>query len=146
MNDPIPPQHRVVPNEVHASPVAATYPDSTPGSDAVLLPAVHAITQPLIDAARQHGPLPAVRSQAFLDAPRDVQVAALLVVATAYLVADPHRTIRHVLLGASDDIRAAWPAGIADRWLPHEDAQRRRYPPHGDPQQWVRHGGRPDAA
>ncbi len=51
--------------------------------DAELWAAVHAAVDPVVRAARRLGPLPALRSRAFLEAPDLVKVAVLLVAGEA---------------------------------------------------------------
>lgn len=61
---------------------------------------------PIVDAARRvhGGPLPSMRTTEFLDAQPVVKLACLLVLAEAWLVADPHQVIRAQLREASDDV------------------------------------------
>lgn len=118
--------------ESPVSAIAATYPPQSPPHDAVLVPVVHALVDEWVQAARMFGPLPPLRSEAFLDAQPAQQIAALLVIAEAWLIADPHRVIRNVHKQVSDDIHG----GESRRWhdwavnhVPHTELQRRRAVP-----------------
>jgi hypothetical protein len=78
-----------------------------------LLAAVHALVNPLVEAARRaYGPLPSLKTSEFLQADENVRVATLLVVAEAYLLADPHQVIRAALRSAAEDVHG----GDTRRW------------------------------
>ena len=118
--------------ELDVSPAAAGYPPQSPPNDALLIPVVHALVDGVVQVARQIGPLPPIRSEAFLAAEPAQQIAALLVAAEAWLIADPHRVIRSVLKQASDDIHggesARWRDWAVNR-VPFAELQRRRAVP-----------------
>lgn len=117
-------------------------------NDAEVLAAVHGLVAPHVLAAEQRGGLPPVRSDDWLNAPPAVQLAALLVLAEAWLVANPEQVIRSRLRAASDDISGAadWPylisGGTTTRapggepahlpypgHVPHDEIRRRRGQP-----------------
>lgn len=114
-------------------------------SDSFVIPAVAELIAPHIAQARaEYGePLPSIRSEAWLHAPDSVKLATLLTCGVAYLVADPHRVVRNALKQVALDIHGAVPRGywatIAGR-PPHEEIQRLRYPPDGDPHGWAQNG------
>ena len=99
-----------------------------------LFAAVHAVVHPVVQRARAHGPLPAVGSPAWAGAPAVVQVAALLVLSEAWLI------------GAELVDAVAGEDHIGGRYhRPHlfvgaTELQRRRYPPTGDRDLWVKYG------
>lgn len=106
-------------------------PESTPWSDATVLPAAYEVAIPYVLAAlREYGKqLPPVRSEEWLDAPDSVKVATILAAGCAWLVTDPHRTVRNLLKEASDDVHG----GDAERWrrtaaehVPFDELQARR--------------------
>jgi hypothetical protein len=110
----------------------------------VLIQAAEVIA-PYIDAARQEwtGPFPHVRSDEWVDAPRTVQIATLLTLGVAWIVADPHRVVAGAFKQAALDVHGAVPKGYWAQQAArptHEELQRRRYPPDGDPATWVRGG------
>lgn len=100
-----------------------------------LIVAVHGVVDRVVRIARTFGPLPPLRSEAFLSAPTVVQLAVLLVLGEAWLTGD----------------------GVLDTWLtddfpggryhrPHHlipavgQLARVRYPPTGDRDMWIRYG------
>lgn len=102
-------------------------------ADELLVPVVFAAAHPIVQAAREvYGrPLPRLRSQAFLDAPRVVQQAVLIIGGESLVLASPG-----VL---SDD----YTGGRFHRIHPlpeYAETLRRRWPPTGDRDLWVRYG------
>lgn len=99
-----------------------------------LLVAVHAVVHPIVERARAHGPLPTVGSAAWTSAPAVVQVAVLLVLAEAWIV------------GTSMVDEVAHEDYAGGRYhRPHlfpaiSELQRRRYPPTGDRDLWIKYG------
>jgi hypothetical protein len=70
--------------------------------------AVHHLVGQMVEPAReQHGPLPGVGTPRWWTAPADVQLAALLVLAEAHLIADPVRAARALLRELSHDLSNA---------------------------------------
>lgn len=143
MNKPDRDPDAPTPPERHA-PVQV--PPLSPPHDGLLLPAVHALVEPYAAAARHgYGPLPNVRSAEFLDAPAAVQLAALLVLAEAWVVGDPHQVVRAMLKQVSRDVHDAM-GGVEGvrRWressVPGDEMRRRRYPPTGDRDLWIAYG------
>lgn len=117
-----------------------------PPTDADLITAVWAVVDPVVRAARRHGPIPAVRSAAFLAAPRVVQLGALLVCGEARVIEDlDGAELVERWLGA-DYLDGAYHRPNALPLLNQID--RRRWPPTGDRALWVRYGpaGPPDSA
>jgi hypothetical protein len=93
--------------------------------------AVHHLVSQLVDPARdQHGPLPGVGTQRWWTAPADVQLAALLVLAEAHLLADPVRAARALLRDISHDLSTAtdWKALARHHAMPGELEARRAQP------------------
>ena len=95
----------------------------SPPHDGLLLPALHAVADPLIQRGRDHGPLPKMRTDAFLDAHPDQQLACLLIAGYSAVIADPHTAYAALLKGASSDVsvgyrnpRAADTLSLVDRW------------------------------
>lgn len=102
--------------------------------DPELLATIHTVLAPFLRSAKAHGPLPSLHSEEFLTAPPVVQVAVLLAGGSAW----------------------AFAAEQADAWLDENsvggqrhrqhqlplisELQRRRFPPHGDVDEWVKHG------
>ena len=112
---------------------------STPGGhlidDADLNASMFAAAQPVYLRARaEYGkPLPAVGSEEFLAAPESVRQAALMVVGISRV----HNT-EPALLSRDD-----YPGGKYHRQHAldeYSEIQRRRYPPNGDRDQWVKYG------
>jgi hypothetical protein len=95
----------------------------------------------VVAAAREHGPLPSLRSREFVAAPLEVRQAVLVVCGLSYLFADD------VLEGwvNEDYADGLW-------WREHvllpavTELQRRRYPPTGDRNAWIRTGPRAQRA
>lgn len=79
-------------------------PDTSPPHDGLLLPLVHDLTRPYIDAGLAHGPLPRLRSDEWLDAHPDQQLAHVLICGIAAIVHHPHQTVAALLKGAAADI------------------------------------------
>lgn len=75
-----------------------------------ILAAVHALVDEWVEAARPYGTLPPVTSVAFLAAEPAQQLAALLVLAEAWLAQDPHQVIRAVMRQTADDVHGGDPA------------------------------------
>lgn len=114
-------------------------PHLSPPSDGVLLPIVHDLIRPYVEAAQRHGPLPPVRSEEWYDADPEVQLASLLVLGAAWLVSDPHRVIRNALKQVSTDIHSGRPRGYWARSADEpsfEELQRRRGVERGPDGQW----------
>lgn len=129
--DPAPPQHRVVPVDADLTP---PYRETTPPHDALLLPAVWDLIAPHVEQAREHGPTPPIRSDEWLDAHPDVQLASLLTLGVAYLISDPHLTVRALLKHASTAVHTGLGghAGVrswAEHAVPHDELHRRRTTP-----------------
>ena len=96
--------------------------------DEILVPVVHRTIAPVVDLARQFGPLPPLRSPEYLDAPDVVRLAVLLVAGEAWAITgDP---VKAAIRAAASDVREAadWPALIKDH-VPHEELERRRARP-----------------
>lgn len=113
-----------------------------PGRDEVLA-TVRRVVHPWVLAARARGVLPAVSSDEFASADWVVQVACLLVAAEAWVVEDPRQTQRAELAETSRDIHGGDPTfwrSFATNHVPYSDLQRRRYPPTGDRDLWIRYG------
>lgn len=132
-HDAVPTQHRVTPVDADCTP---PYPETTPPHDALLLPAVYDLIEPYIAAARAHGPTPPARSDEWLDAHPDQQLATLLTLGVAWLISDPHLTVRALLKQASTAVHHGMggEAGVR-RWrenhIPADELDRRRA--HQDP-------------
>jgi hypothetical protein len=93
--------------------------------------AVHHLVSQMVDRAReQHGPLPGIGTQRWWTAPADVQLAALLVLAEAWLVHDPDRAVRERLREMSHDLSDAtdWKALARHHATPGELEERRSQP------------------
>lgn len=91
------------------------------------LEAVHDLLAELVAPVRAQGPLPSLDSQEFLDAPRHVKAAVMLVLGAAYLLENPHAERARGLRDASHDVAGAavW-RGYAERHMPHEELRRQR--------------------
>jgi hypothetical protein len=111
-----------------------------PGDDE-LVPVIAGLLKRHVQDVRGDGPLPRLRSQEFLDAPDDVQLAVLVLLGSAWLWGRPGLPI---LKEASLDVHGAVPRGYWSRAAArpsHEEILRRRYPPNGDRDEWVQTGG-----
>lgn len=100
-------------------------------------------------------PAPRTPSDAALAAVRDVDPIALAVVLSQLAVCHPIAVAartgievaalrvqrRRALIEASHDVRAAADWGKRALEPSADQLRRRRYPPNGDPQEWVRNGG-----
>lgn len=97
-------------------------------AEELLIPAVYAAAHPIVTAAREvyQRPLPRLRSQEFLDAPRVVQQAVLIIAGEAWVFGDP---MLRLLREASDDVhggdRRFWREWAANR-VPFAELKRRR--------------------
>lgn len=82
--------------------------------------------------------LPSVGSSQWWAAPDRIRIASLLVLAEAWLLADPDHTVRERLRSVSLDLSA----GMHEVSLgpSHGELMRRRYPPSGDADAWVTSG------
>jgi hypothetical protein len=100
-------------------------------ADELLVPVVFAAANPIVQAAREvYGrPLPRLRSQEYLDAPRVVQQAVLVIGGESLVLGDPMRVL---LREVSNDVHggsgAFW-RRVADNHIPHDELQRRRSQP-----------------
>lgn len=90
---------------------------------------VHDVVAPIVERAQQLGPLPAVDSQEFLDAPRHVKVAVLLVAGAAWVLENPRAEHRRAMVEASHAIAAELPPGWADNYASFAELQARRAVP-----------------
>lgn len=100
-----------------------------------LLAAAHAAAEVAVAAARPYGRLPSLCSREFLAAPVQVRLAVLAVCGLSYVLADD-------VLGswAGEDFSGG-PWHRQALLLPSvTELRRRRYPPTGDRELWVRHG------
>jgi hypothetical protein len=102
--------------------------------DVELLVAINDAVADLVKAAHEHGPLPSMYSPEFLAAPIEVRQAVLVVAGSSYVFAEE----------------------VADSWLDDDyvggrlhrhhqlplitELQRKRYPPTGCRETWVRYG------
>lgn len=97
-------------------------------ADELLIPVVHAAAHPIVRAAQElYGRrLPRLRSQEYLDAPRLVQQALLVVGGESLVLGDP---VRVLLRDASNDLHGGdtrfWRDWAANR-VSHDELQRRR--------------------
>lgn len=109
---PTPPETLVCPDHADArAGWRAALTPLTPPRDGVLIPPLYEIALPLIEAGRAHGPLPALRSDEFLDAHPDQQLAALLIVGLDAALFPRRATVAALLKHASVNMADA----IADR-------------------------------
>lgn len=98
--------------------------------DPELRAAVHQLVAQMVGPAReQHGPLPGVGTPPWWAAPADVQLAALLVLAEAHLIADPQSAAATMLKDASTAISGGldWTAAATNP--SHAELARRRDAP-----------------
>lgn len=86
-------------------------PDTSPPHDGLLLPLIHELTQPYIDAGLAHGPMPRLRTDEWLDAHPDQQLAHVLICGIAAIVHHPHQTVAALLKTVASDVSEA----IADQ-------------------------------
>lgn len=78
-----------------------------------LLAAVYSTVHPVVTAAQEaYGRLPSLKTEEFLDADPFARIAALLVLAEAYVVCDPHQVIRERLRAVSSDVHG----GDVEHW------------------------------
>jgi hypothetical protein len=107
-----------------------------------LLSEVHMLVQAVVQSARtEHGTLPGVGIAEWWAAPPIARIAGLLILAEAWLVADPDRVAREQLKSMSADLSRSRNWAKAARLPSHRELQRRRYPPDGDQDRWTREGG-----
>jgi hypothetical protein len=96
--------------------------------DELLIPAVFAAANPIVQAAREvyRRPLPRLRSQEYLDAPRVVQ-QAVLVIGGESLVLGPYERV--LLRDVSRDVHGGdttfWRDWAANR-VPYDELRKRR--------------------
>jgi hypothetical protein len=88
--------------------------------------AVYAVADPIVRAARSHGPLPRPGTQQWDDAPVLARVAALLVLAEDHVVHDPERAVRRRLREMSGDLSAGYDWRAASRRPSYAELARRR--------------------
>lgn len=102
-------------------------------NDADLIRTVQTVVEPVVQLARRHGPLPPLRSTQFLNAPQEVKLAVLLVAGSSWALGD--------LLGVSRAEDYAGGRFHRPTVLPvYTELQRRRYPPTGNRELWIRWG------
>jgi hypothetical protein len=103
--------------------------------DSDVLAAAYAAADVVVAAARGYGPLPRLWSHAFVAAPLDVRIGVLAVGGLSYLLADD------VLEGWVSESYTGGPWCRQHVLLPAvTELQRRRYPPTGDRDTWIRTG------
>jgi hypothetical protein len=88
--------------------------------------AVYAVADPIVRAARSHGPLPALGTEQWEQAPVLARVAALLVLAEGHVVHDPERAVRQRLRAMSGDLSAGHDWRAASRRPSQAELARRR--------------------
>lgn len=100
-----------------------------------LIIAAHRVVDPIVQIARWQGPLPHLRSAEFLTAPDVVKIAVLLVLGEAWILGDGLLDESHTqdFLGG----RYHRPAALIPAF---GELQRRRWPPTGDRDLWVKYG------
>lgn len=104
-------------------------PDTSPTTDE-LRAAVHKLVASVVQVARaEHGLIPGVGSPAWWTAPTSARLAALLVLAEAYLLADPERMALQMLREAAYNLSGAHDWSAASRRPSHTDLARRRAAP-----------------
>lgn len=84
--------------------------------------------------------LPNVDSPEWWASPAKTRIAALLVLAESYVLADPDRQVREQLRQVSQAISEGADWSAAAGCTSHAELMRRRYPPTGDPDLWTRYG------
>lgn len=103
--------------------------------DPDILSAAHAAADVVVTTAGEHGPLPSLRSREFVAAPLEVRTAVLVVCGLSYLLADD------TLEGWAGEDYTGGPWCRQHVLLPAvTELQRRRYPPTGDREAWIRGG------
>lgn len=95
-----------------------------------LVPALHRLITPIVAAARARGPIPSPRTVAFLSAPREAQLAAILTAGLhLVLFGDPADVARRAAgLEVHSGDTAYW-RRLAQNHVPHEVMERRRAVP-----------------
>lgn len=83
--------------------------------DGVLLPAIHALIAPYLERARAHGPTPPLRSEAWLDAHPDQQLAHLLLCGVDRVLFDPRALVADLIKQAGQDVAGSAGAEFAAR-------------------------------
>lgn len=90
------------------------------------LVATHELVDQHVQAAHAAGGVAEVGTPEFLEAAPEQQLAALLVLAEAYLIANPEQRIKTALIDASHDVCAALPDGWCHTRGLHRDVDKAR--------------------
>lgn len=79
----------------------------SPPHDGLLVPLLYDLTKPYIDAGLAHGTMPRLRSDEWLDAHPEQQIAHLLLCGISVAISPPHQTVAALLKSASRDVSQA---------------------------------------